>query len=207
MKRRQFITAFTLAAGLTSVIGLPGNAWAQRNDKAEAFIKATGDEVIAALKDGSATGANAEGWFREMLGRTLDIDTMGRFTLGRFWRSASPAQREDFIDAFRENLVSVYSRRLQEYSGENFRVIGSRPEGRKDTMVTTEITSQSGQSIDADWRVRGQDDGSYRVIDFVVGNVSLLASQRSEYASVIQRNGGSIDALIQAIRAKTGQAG
>ncbi|MBV6633518.1 MAG: ABC transporter substrate-binding protein [Alphaproteobacteria bacterium] len=204
MNRRQFIAALTLSTGLVSV--LPSLATAQSNEAAEAFIKQTGDEVIAALKDGSAKGANASGWFSDMLGRTMDIETMGRFTLGRFWRSASPAQRSEFLDAFRDNLVAVYSRRLQEYSGEDFQIISSRPQS-KDTLVTTRITSPTGQAIDADWRVRDQGDGSYRVIDFVVGNVSLLASQRSEYASVIQRNGGSIDALIQAIRAKTAEAG
>ncbi|MEM6902529.1 MAG: ABC transporter substrate-binding protein [Pseudomonadota bacterium] len=206
MNRRQVLAALTASAAAAAALTKPVTAFAQRNDAAEAFIKQTGDDVIAALKDGSATGANAAGWFRTMLGKTLDIETMGRFTMGRFWRAASPAQRKDFLQAFEDNLVAVYSRRLSEYSGEDFQIISSRPQS-KDTLVTTRITSPEGQAIDADWRVRSQDDGSYRVIDFVVGNVSLLASQRSEYASVIQRNGGSIDALIQAIRAKTGEAG
>ena len=179
-------------------------AWANDRQGAEEFIAATGERVITALKDGTATGDNAESWFRDLIVETLDIETMGRFTLGRYWRSASAAQREEFLQAFEDALVNVYTRRLREYSGEEFKVTDSRPEGGKDVLVTTRITSgNSGQEIDADWRVRSQPDGSYRVIDFVVGNVSLLASQRSEYASVIQRNGGSIDALIQVIRSKS----
>lgn len=193
-----------LASGMTLLPLTTGTARAgQSNAAAEEFIQQTGDKVINALRDGTATGSNAETWFRDMLMKTLDIKTMGRFTLGRYWRSASPTQRDEFLDAFRDSLVKVYTRRLQEYSGENFKILGSRPEGNDDVLVTTRITSQQGQPIDADWRLRKQSDGSFRVIDFVVGNVSLLASQRSEYASLIQRNGGSIEALIEAIRSKS----
>ncbi|MEO0393560.1 MAG: ABC transporter substrate-binding protein [Pseudomonadota bacterium] len=199
---QRFFTAALLSLGLI-ISGFGTNALADDRDGAEKFIAATGDRVINALQDGTANGDNAESWFRSLITETLDIETMGRFTLGRHWRSTSPEQREEFLQAFEDALVNVYTRRLREYSGEQFEVTNSRAEGRNDVLVTTRITSgNTGQEIDADWRVRPQDDGTYKVIDFVVGNVSLLASQRSEYASVIQRNGGSIDALIRVIRAK-----
>lgn len=203
--RRHFLTMIALGTAIAIAPVMP-TAFAQDKKAAEEFIAATGDKVIAALKDGTATGASADDWFRGMLTDTLDIDTMGRFTLGRYWRSATPAQRDEFLKTFEDALVKVYTRRLREYSGEEFSISGSRMEGGKDIVVTTRITSgQSGQDIDADWRVRPQSGGGFRVIDFVVGNVSLLASQRSEYASVIQRNGGSIDALIDVIRQKAEQ--
>ncbi|HCI46421.1 MAG TPA: toluene tolerance protein [Rhodospirillaceae bacterium] len=203
--RRNVLTLIALGAAI-AIAPLQPSALAQDKKAAEEFIAATGDKVIAALKDGTATGASADDWFRGMLTDTLDIETMGRFTLGRYWRSATPAQRDEFLKTFEDALVKVYTRRLREYSGEEFSISGSRMEGGKDIIVTTRITSgQSGQDIDADWRVRPQSDGSFRVIDFGVGNVSLLASQRSEYASVIQRNGGSIDALIDVIRQKAEQ--
>ena len=201
--RRRFGLGI-ITFSLMLIMGVASPARANDRQAAENFISATGERVINALKDGTATGNNAESWFRDLIVETLDIETMGRFTLGRYWRSASPAQREEFLKAFEDALVNVYTRRLREYSGEQFAVTSSRIEGEKDVLVTTRITSgASGQEIDADWRVRAQGDGTYRVIDFVVGNVSLLASQRSEYASVIQRNGGSIDALIQVIRSKS----
>lgn len=203
--RRNVLTLIALGAAI-AIAPLQPSALAQDKQAAEAFITATGDKVLAALKDGTATGDSADEWFRGMLTETLDIETMGRFTLGRYWRSATPTQRDRFLKTFEDALVKVYTRRLREYSGEEFNVTGSRIEGGKDIIVTTRITSgQSGQDIDADWRLRPQSDGGFRVIDFVVGNVSLLASQRSEYASVIQRNGGSIDALIDVIHQKAEQ--
>lgn len=204
--RRSLLSLIALGTAIALLpVTLP--AFAQDTKAAEAFIATTGDRVIAALKDGTATGDSADAWFRGMLTETLDIETMGRFTLGRYWRTATPAQRDQFLTAFEDALVSVYTRRLREYSGEEFTVTNSRVEAGKDIVVTTRISSGNGQEIDADWRVRPQSGGTFRVIDFVVGNVSLLASQRSEYASVIQRNGDSIEALIDVIRSKAEEAG
>jgi phospholipid transport system substrate-binding protein len=202
ISRRLFI-ACSLMLATVMATALPAGAQAQDVKAAEQFIESTGNKVVSALKDGTATGDNAGAWFSNLLNEVLDIETMGRFTLGRYWRSASPAQQEEFLAAFKQSLVKVYTKRLSEYSGEDFKLVGSRPEGDKDVLVTTRIMPPSGQPIDADWRVRTQSDGSFKIIDFVVGNVSLLASQRSEYAAVIQRNNGSIEALIEAIKAKT----
>ena len=86
--RRNVLTLIALGAAI-AIAPLQPSALAQDKKAAEEFIAATGDKVIAALKDGTATGASADDWFRGMLTDTLDIETMGRFTLGRYWRSAN----------------------------------------------------------------------------------------------------------------------
>jgi phospholipid transport system substrate-binding protein len=45
--------------------------------------------------------------------------------------------------------------------------------------------------VRVDWRVRGG-----KVIDVIVEGVSMSVTQRSEFSSIIQRNGGDIEALI-----------
>jgi phospholipid transport system substrate-binding protein len=40
----------------------------------------------------------------------------------------------------------------------------------------------------------------------VVEGVSMAVTQRQEFASVIQRNGGQIDALLKLLREKAGQS-
>jgi len=41
----------------------------------------------------------------------------------------------------------------------------------------------------------------------IVEGVSMAVTQRSEFASVIQRNGGQVEGLITALRQKTEGAG
>ena len=58
------------------------------------------------------------------------------------------------------------------------------------------ITSQGqGQPIRVDWRVRRG-----KVIDVIVEGVSMSVTQRSEFASIIQRNGGKVSALINHLK-------
>jgi len=69
-----------------------------------------------------------------------------------------------------------------------------------DTTVLSQITHPDGSQPTAiDWRVR-QKDGKMGVIDVVVEGVSLSVTQKQEYASVIQNNGGHIDGLLQSMR-------
>jgi phospholipid transport system substrate-binding protein len=62
-----------------------------------------------------------------------------------------------------------------------------------------------GPPIRIDWRVTDY-GGSYKINDVVVDGVSMAITERSEFASVIQRNGGSVQDLLTMLRAKTADA-
>ena len=126
--------------------------------------------------------------------------------LGRYWNSATPQQQDEYQKLFEQLIVSTYADRFVEYSGETFRITGSRPEGENDTMVTTQIVRPNGPPVNVDWRVRKR-DGTYKIIDVVVEGVSMGVTQRQEFASVISQNGGQVQGLIQALRQKVGQRG
>ena len=65
-------------------------------------------------------------------------------------------------------------------------------------IVFSKVVSGDGEQppLDVDWRVRLQKDGSYRIIDLTVGGVSMLITQKNEYAAIIEQNGGKVQALI-----------
>ena len=48
--------------------------------------------------------------------------------------------------------------------------------------------------------LKAHPDGDPGIIDVVVEGVSLSVTQKQEYASVIQNNGGQIDGLLQVMR-------
>jgi len=97
-------------------------------------------------------------------------------------------------------VVKTYGDRLNFYSGEGFRVIAARPESDSDVVVGSEITHADGsQPTHVDWRVR-QRNGKLGVIDVVVEGISQSVTQRQEYTSIIQRNGGDIEPLLASMR-------
>jgi len=50
------------------------------------------------------------------------------------------------------------------------------------------------------------DNGVYKISDVIVEGVSMSVTQRSEFASVIQRNGGQLRGVIGLMREKTARA-
>jgi phospholipid transport system substrate-binding protein len=50
------------------------------------------------------------------------------------------------------------------------------------------------------------ENGTYKITDIIVEGISMMTTQRSEFASVVQRNGGQVRGLIAMMREKTASA-
>jgi phospholipid transport system substrate-binding protein len=198
MRRSAAIGVFALTALFFFV---PREATAQ---DARGFVSTLGTEAIQVLGP-SVSPAQRLARFRELFRNDFDVPGIGQFVLGRYWRVATPQEQQDFLALFQEYIVRAYSTRLAEYGGEPFRVTGSRPNGAE-TVVSSEIIRTNGSRIAVDWYLidRG---GSHKITDVYVGGVSMKVTQRDEFASVIQRNGGQVGALIAQLRQKVGGAG
>ena len=134
--------------------------------------------------------------------RGFDLRTIGRFILGRYWRRATRAERREFEHLFEDYIVATYAARLGRYKGETLVVGSARGDGNGDMLVNTEVIPRQGPAARVEWRVRGN-AGNYKIIDVVVEGVSMVITQRSEFASVIQRSGGQVAGLLDELRKKT----
>ena len=190
-----------LVLGLFFVAAAPPEAAAQ-DQGAAAFIQNLGSQGLQAL---SAAEPQRVARFRQLFETDFDIPEISRFVLGQYGRALSPQQQQEFSELFREYLARAYSARLAPYAGAPFRVTGARPNGGE-TVVSSQVSRPGSQPTEIDWHVVNN-AGGYRVTDVVVGGVSMRISQRSEFASIIQRNGGRPDALIAALRQQTGSGG
>ena len=142
--------------------------------------------------------------FRQLLDNDFDLAEISRFVLGPHARSMSPAAQQEFQPLFRDYLVQAYTTRLAPYGGSHLQVTGSRPYGGE-TVVTSQVQRAGGNPIRIEWHVMNR-SGRWVVTDVVVDGVSMKTTQRSEFASIIQRNGGQPDALLAALRQQVAQA-
>lgn len=166
---------------------------------ARTFIESMGDRGINFLGNQSMTEPQKATEFRKLLNDSFDMATIGRFSLGPNWNKATPAQQKEYQKLFNDMIVKVYSRRFSEYKGQKFEVSAARKENDKDSMVTSYIVPSSGPKVRVDWRVRNK-NGGYKVVDILVEGVSMSMTQRSDFASVIQRGGGDVEVLLAHLR-------
>ncbi len=197
--RRSLLAA---VAALTA-LGIASPSSAANPEAAKAFVKALADEAIAVMAQrGTSSPATLER-FRELFKRGFDVEEIARFVLGRYWREATEAERTEYLKLFEDLIVATYASRFSEYSGEKLNVLDARADDDRTIIVASQIERPGGQpAIRLDWRLV-ETGGRFKITDVVIEAVSMSVTQRSEFASVIQRGGGRVEGLLVALRAKT----
>ncbi len=167
------------------------------------FVKATAERGLTFLSKPNSSEDEKKAEFRSLLNTSFDMDSIGRFSLGRYWNTATPAQQKEYMSLFRKMVVNVYAQRFGDYKGQKFEVKSARPVGETDALVTSYIVPTDGtENIQVDWRVRSK-GGSMKIVDVYVAGVSMSVTQRSDFASVIQQGGGKIEVLIKYLKDKS----
>lgn len=201
--RRTFLTlAFAAGVALSGRI-----ASADAGVSASEFIAGLGQRAVSALTGPDLTREERETRFRELLDTHFDVPGIAKFVLGRYWRVATDEEKQEFVKLFEEFLVQGYARRFAEYSGENFEVRNVRQGGDGYALVQSLVIRPNAENVRVDWRVQDGGDASFRIVDVIVEGLSMAATQRDEFASVIQSKGGKVAGLIDVLRAKVGQGG
>jgi len=172
--------------------------------RAAAFMNQLWSRALELLNKKSPA-AERQARFRELFHQDFDSPGIARFVLGRYWRMASPEQQQEFLKLFDNYVVYVYTARLSDFEGEQFKINGSRVDQGAVIVSTDVITPGAPTPLKVDWRLV-DDDGSYKISDVIVEGVSMLVTQRSEFASVIQRHGGQLQGLLDAMREKAASA-
>ena len=127
---------------------------------------------------------------------------IGQFVLGRYWRTATPEQRDAFIKAYREMNIKTWSKRFDEFKGRNFKFIGTTPSNSANQIfVNSEVPMPEGQPAKVVWRVKQTGD-TFKIVDIIIENVSLAITARNEYSAYIKKSPNGVDDLIKDLQQK-----
>lgn len=197
MHTRRFLLT-VCGAGLPLALALEDAPRAQSADSgAAAFVKATGDKLVAVV-NGPGSSQDKRRMLTQIIDQTVDVDGVAKFCLGRFWRQASPAQQQHYTTIFHEVLVTNITAKLGEYKGVTFTLGRTEPNG-DNVAVDTTVIRPNNPPTDVKWLVANS-GGAPKIVDVIAEGTSLRLTQRSDYASYLNQNGGSIDKLISAMQ-------
>ena len=199
--RRRLLLAL-LAAGLLP-LGWRAAGAAPSADAARALIEEVSAEVLAILSDQALADRQKFEALVVLLERPIDLDLVARLILGRHWRTANDTQRQQYLELFREYALANLASKLHLYRGQSFEVTGAKVVSDKDALVTSRILSDGEPPLQVDWRLRERDGAGPVTIDLIVEGVSLIVTLRSEFASVIERQG--FDGLLTELRQRIAQ--
>ena len=167
---------------------------------ARSFVVALADRTIESLTEKEIDKKERRNRFRALMLEYFAFKSIAKWVLGRYWRRANEAQRNEFMLLFEDLLVVVYADRFAKYSGLRLDVGKSEIRGANDILVHSILKRSNGlKSVGVIWRVRKSRD-KFKIVDLMVEGLSMGLTQQKEFSSVIRKNGGKVQALIEELR-------
>jgi phospholipid transport system substrate-binding protein len=196
MRRRSL-----LGLGGSVIVVLTGRAGP--DPSVIAPIQTLYDTLLSVMKAGPATPfIQRFDTLAPAVDRALDMPTILQVSVGQAWNDLPADQREALVAAFRRYTISSYVSSFDSYTGQRFAIapdLRSLPPDRE--IVKTEIIPPSGGSHQLDYVMR-QDGGDWKAVDVLAeGAISRVATQRSDFRSLLARGGGG--ALLASLQRKS----
>ncbi len=129
--------------------------------------------------------------------KTVDIDGIGLYSLGKHRKSISDQKLESYKVIFRNYFLKSFSSRLSQYSDPKINVISQNVVSEKYTIVSSVLVeTEDRPEIKIDWRVYTKNPDKPLIRDLIIEGLSLARTQKEEFNSVIQGADGNVDALL-----------
>lgn len=174
--------------------------------KAEEFVQKVTKESIEDIINANVSQTVKDERFEKLFNNALDLNFIGQFVLGRYWRTATAEQKKEFISAYRELNIKTWSQRFDEFKGKNFIFKGTTPSNSANQVfVNSVVPMDQGEPAKVVWRVKQTGD-KFKIVDIIIENVSLAITARNEYTAYIKTAPGGIDDLIKDLQNKTKKA-
>lgn len=134
-----------------------------------------------------------------VVGQTFDMPYMTRLAVGAAWANIPEAKQAELTKAFQRQIAATYADRFDGYSGQKLQVTGEQPRAAG-AVVDSRIVKSDGTAVVIRYLMRPE-AGDWRIADvYLSGTVSELATRRSEFSSILERDG--VDGLITALNHK-----
>lgn len=156
--------------------------------------------LLTTMKEGRTLGQSGRyARLAPVVDRIFDVPAMARLSVGPSWATLSPAQQQQVTEAFAHYVSATYADRFASYSGEQLQVTGEQPYGEQ-VIVQTRIVKADADPVSINYLMH-ENRGRWQISDvYLDGTISQLATQRSEFHSILRRDG--VDGLIMALNRK-----
>ena len=129
--------------------------------------------------------------------KTVDIEGIGHYTLGKYRKELSDDQREEYSVLFEKYFLKSFTSRLTDYSDPKIDVLTVEVLNPKYTIVKSLLLATDKKpAVKIDWRVYTKNPGKPLIRDLIIEGLSLARTQKEEFASVIESNNGDITKLF-----------
>jgi phospholipid transport system substrate-binding protein len=182
---------------LAVVAALVISTGAMADNDPRAFVDELGHQAIQVMGP-SVPFEQRASRFAELFRADFAVQQIGQFVMGQYGRTASPEQRQQFLQTFSQSIAEAYAKRLSDYAGEPFQVTGERQQGGE-TVVSSRVPRPSGGYLTIDWSLIDE-GGQPKISDVKIDGLSMRVQERELFGSLMQQSGGRMDIALVALR-------
>jgi phospholipid transport system substrate-binding protein len=204
MKVKQIIKL--LIACLIAALLLPiSSAFGSPNAKSEnpeAVVHKLQNGLLHVMQEGQKLGYDGRYKYLEsIIDQSHDIDMIIKTILGAtYWMQLDKTQQDQMVATFRQLTVATYASQFTAYDGEAFKIVEQRELPREQTLIRSQLITQSDSgTVNFDY-VLHQSGGHWLIVNILFDGVSDLAIKRGEYRAIMQKDG--YQALIDKLKEK-----
>lgn len=194
----NFARIAPIALGLLLALSVPV---AQAADGPAAVVTRLDDTLVELMKEAESLGyEDRYQRLAPVLGESFNLGFMARAAAGRHWRDMSEDERQRYAEVFADMSIATHAARFDGWSGESFELGEAVDHPRGGVVQRNRLLRPEDTPVAIDYLLR-EFEGEWRIVDvFLDGGISEIATKRSEYGSVLARDG--VEGLIAALRAK-----
>jgi len=214
MNKANRFSSLLRITGLTLALAFFTQVAAANIEEPRSMLESVSKELLTTLKSEQAqVHAHPQRLFDvvdQVLVPHVDLETMSRLVLGKYWRTATPEQRTRFMAEFRTLMVRFYVSALLDdpkqidtildHSDTIIVFLPSAPSSDPNrSIVRSEVHVPNGPVVPVVFNLQNK-DGQWRVYDVNVDGISLIINYRNSFAQQVAQNG--LDALINDLAAR-----
>lgn len=180
---------------LLLIFSLVGTSFAA--ETATQFVNTLVDNVIQNVLKSDTSKEVKKARFESYVLSAVDVPAIAKTVLAQNWRTATKAEQDAFIDAFKTMAINMVAERFNMYNGQQLTFHSERPaQGKNQVFVDSSVPDSAGKPIQIVWRVK-EKDGTYKVLDLIIEGVSMTLTYRNDYTAYLQKH--TLKELIQQI--------
>ena len=168
-------------------------------DEASNWLKKEIDVILDAYKNTSISNVDRFNLIEDTINKNFAGKAIAKFVAGKSYSSALQKTQEEYVLLFKKHLALNIASIMQGYSNQEYKLINSKyDEKNKVSLIDMEIKSDTNK-IKVTWRVKKHKDRFF-VIDFIVADISLIQTKRSEFNSMLKKMDGNLSELNNVLR-------
>ena len=208
--KKKFLSPVLLSVTILLVVTMSGLLLAIDDRTPEQIVEETSTVILNKINEENDQLREDPALINSLVNETvipiMDLGSMGKLILGKYWKTASEAQREGFISEFKDMLIRTYAKSLVDYGHAKVKVLPAREQGKsKYYTVQSELDVGSGKApLQVAYIFRKNKQAEWKVFDLAVDGLSLVKNFRTSFSQEIKET--SLDALIERL-ANTNKTG